>query len=153
MIFFLTLLASTLFMANSSELLRREVVDLTIEAGNLVGTGEIEFKSLVQSTEVVAVTAPTPGETSCFSAGLEASHSTAALTKETSCLSTSLTFTPSPPFPLVPTTHRYFPNGSAGPTPTPTNIIPVVSGAIVLRHVAYSSLCSLVAMGFYLLIF
>lgn len=154
MIVSLTLLASTLFMAASSEMFPREAVDLTIEAGNLVGTGVIEFKSLIQSTEVAAVTAPTLGHTSCFSAGpYEASHPTVTLPEETSYLSTSLTFTPSPPFPLVPTTHRYFPNGSVGPTSTPTNTIPVVSGAIALRHVSYSSFFILVATGFYVLIF
>ncbi|KPA37711.1 hypothetical protein FLAG1_09466 [Fusarium langsethiae] len=154
MFFFFTLIAFVFPIATPAELLPRKVVDLTIEAGNLVGTGVIEFKSPIQNTDVATKTALTCSDTSYVATGTyQTGPTTAAINEETSFLSTSPTLTPSQPFPLVPTTHQYFPNVSTGPTPTPTTTVPIVSGAIALHHVAHTSFLSLVAIGFYLFVF
>lgn len=143
MLFLPTFLVLALSKDTRAQLAPREVVDITIEAGDLVGTGVIEFKSPGQESETASISASTSSDTLCTStATCQTSVSTTSLSQDKSPMPTSFTV----PFPLIPTTSYSFLNGSTRATPTPRPSAPVVSDAMTLRQAAYAYLVSLVLM-------
>lgn len=154
MLFLFTLLAFFFSIATPAELPPREVIDFTVEAGNLVGTGAIEFNSPFQDTEAATETAPTRSYTPCASTAIcQANASTVASSEDTPSPLTSRTVLPSQPFPLISGTRLSPSNSSMGATLTPTPGAPVVSDAIAWRHMAYTYLFSLAVMVLFFFIF
>ncbi|KAJ9419912.1 hypothetical protein QL093DRAFT_2639744 [Fusarium oxysporum] len=143
MLFLPSFLVLALSQNTRAQLTPREVVDLTIEAGGLVGTGVIEFKSPSQESETPSILASTNSDTPCTStATCQTSEYTAPSSQDTAPMPTSF----SVPFPLIPTTGHPGLNSSTRATPTPRPSAPALSNAVTMRQAACASLVSLVVM-------
>jgi hypothetical protein len=149
MLFPFTAVVLAFFVAAKAEVLQREAVEFTVEGSDLVGTGVIDFKLPIPSTEVDSEFVPVGSYTSFVSTTTCAEiTSTETPSVDTSSLSNPRPITPSQTPPPFPTTNHGSPRGSTGfsrPTPTPDS--PEISGAISLRHMAHRSSLSLAVMG------
>lgn len=150
--FFLFILLA--FASTRAELLAREVVDFTIEAGNRVGTGMIEFNSPTQTTEPATKPTPTRGYIPCaVTAMCQGNISAIDSHEEISPPLTSPTILQSLPFPLISTTRQSPSSITLGATPTPTPSAPVVSDAIAWRNIPFTCLFILAVMELFIVIF
>ncbi|KAF5724649.1 hypothetical protein FMUND_614 [Fusarium mundagurra] len=143
MLFLPSFLVLALSQDTRAQLAPREVVDLTIEAGGLVGTGVIEFKSPSQERETPSISVTTNSGTPCTStATYHTSKSTTPSSQDVAPMPTSVPV----PFPLIPTTGHPGLNSSTRATPTPRPSAPVSSNAVTVRQATCASLVSLVVM-------
>ena len=144
-----TVLILAFCAAAEAEVLQREAVEFTVEGSDLVGTGVIDFKLPIPSTEVANEILPVDSYTSYVSTTTRQEVTlTQAPSADTSSLSDSRAMTPSQTAPPFPTTKHGFSHGSAGfPRPTPTPGSPEISSALALRDKGHLSSLNLALMA------
>lgn len=144
MLLLLALLAFRFSVVSTAELLPREMVDFTIEAGELIGTGNVEFKSLTPKTEVVTGTTATAKDTRQTTTDI-CQATIIPNQDDPSTLPSLENITPRPP-PNISTSYQSPSNGTKKPVSSPT-LVPVISRAMSLRHGVSAFLFSLGTMG------